>query len=606
MQETSLTKVDQVVIRFAGDSGDGMQLLGNQFTHTSAIAGNDLATLPDFPAEIRAPAGTREGVSGFQLQFSNHDIFTPGDTADVLVAMNPAALVTNIEQLKQGGLIVVNTNKFDDRDLEKARLDSNPLESGLLDNFRVIPAPIGAMTKDSVAVHGLGAKEADRCKNFFALGMMYWLYNRDDSMTRNWIDKKFKSPYREANIAAMQAGYNYANTIELFQTQYEVPAAKLAQGTYRNVTGNTTLATGLVAAAQKADLPLFYGSYPITPATDILHALAPFKNYGVMTFQAEDEIAAVCSTIGAAYGGAIAVTGTSGPGLALKGEAVGLAIMTELPMIIVNIQRGGPSTGLPTKTEQSDLLQAMYGRNGEAPMPILAPSTPTDCFDVAFEAVRIAIKYMVPVLILSDGYLGTGAEPWCIPSLDSLPDLDVEFATYKENFQPYKRDKATLARPWATPGTAGLEHRIGGLEKDELTGNVSYNPKNHQKMCELRAEKVARIAQEIGPTEIYGASSGTLVLGWGSTYGAIHSAVERCLNEGRDVAQAHLRFINPLPTDLGDVLARYDRIIVPEMNLGQLIRLLRDHYRLDAEPLNKVEGQPFNIQEIYDAIVSSN
>ncbi len=591
-----------VVIRFAGDSGDGMQLLGSQFTRTTALAGNDVATLPDFPAEIRAPAGTREGVSGFQLHFASLDIFTPGDETDVLVAMNPAALVTNLPALKKGGLVVVNIDKFKPGDLAKARLDTNPLEDGTLTDYRVVKAPISHLTREAVAPHGLNVKEAERCKNFFALGMMYWLYGRDMGPTEAWVRGKFKSPYAEANLAAMHAGHAYAETVELFQHAYEVPPADLPHGEYRNITGNSALAIGLATGANLAGLQLFYGTYPITPASDILHALAPFKNYGVTTFQAEDEIAAVCASLGASWGGALGVTGTSGPGLALKGEALGLGVMVELPLVCICVQRGGPSTGLPTKTEQADLLMAMYGRNGEAPMILLAPRSPADCFDTAIEAVRLTLKYMTPVMILSDGYIANGAEPWAVPDLADLEAPKATFRTDPEGFQPYLRDPDTLARPWARPGTPGLEHRIGGLEKEHLTGNVSYDPANHQFMCETRAAKVQRVQQDIPPTEVYGADGGLLVLTWGSTFGAARAAVRRTRGEGIEVGHVHLRHLNPFPPDLGEILARYDRVLVPEMNLGQLQRRIRDEYLVDARGLHKIQGKPFLTSEIADAI----
>jgi 2-oxoglutarate ferredoxin oxidoreductase subunit alpha len=599
MPQGATRTVEGVVIRFAGDSGDGMQLTGTQFTRTSALAGNDLATLPDFPAEIRAPAGTRAGVSAFQVHFASRDIFTPGDVADVLVAMNPAALATNLSTLRSGGLVVVNSDKFTSRDLDKARLAANPLEDGTLAEYQVLQAPISATTSRAVAEFGLNPREADRCKNFFALGMMYWLYSRDPGPTREWVETKFRSPFMEANLAALDAGYHYAETVEIFQDTYRVPrATDLPKGLYRNITGNRALAIGLVVGASKADVTLFYGSYPITPASDILHALAPFKNYGVVTFQAEDEIAAVCASIGASWGGSIGVTGTSGPGLALKAEAIGLAAMVELPLVVVNVQRAGPSTGMPTKTEQADLLQALYGRNGEAPVPIIAPSTPSDCFQAAVEAVRVAILYRVPVLLLSDGYLGNGAEPWRVPDLSTIPDIDPEYWTDPEGFEPYRRDEKTLARPWAVPGTPGLAHRIGGLEKEDITGDVSYDPENHERMCRLRAEKVERVRQLIPPTEVHGADHGLLVLGWGSTYGAIRASVNQALEEGRSVAHAHLRYLNPLPGDLGEILSRYEKVLVPEMNLGQLVRLLRAEFLLDAIPLNKIQGQPFARSEI--------
>jgi 2-oxoglutarate ferredoxin oxidoreductase subunit alpha len=595
-------RLSSVVIRFAGDSGDGMQLLGDQFTRNSALVGNDIATLPDFPAEIRAPAGTREGVSGFQLQFSDSDIFTPGDDVDVLVAMNPAALVKNLPALKAGGLVVVNSDSFKSADLAKAKVDTNPLEDGTLAKYRVVEAPITVTTTRAVQPHGLNAKQADRCKNYFALGMMYWLYGRSMDSTVEHVRAKFKPPFVEANLAALRAGHDYAATVELFQTTYEVPKAQLAPGKYRNITGNAALALGLVAAGQKSGLTLFYGSYPITPASDILHSLAPYKHFGVATFQAEDEIAAVCAAIGASFGGALGVTGTSGPGVALKAEAVGLAVMTELPLVVVDVQRGGPSTGLPTKTEQADLMQAMYGRNGEAPVAVLAAATPSDCFDVALEACRVAITHMCPVILLSDGYVANGAEPWVVPDLASLPDLRPTFRTEVEGFLPYGRDDATLARPWVRPGTPGLEHRIGGIEKQDGTGNISYDPKNHERMCQLRAEKIRRIADALPPTEVHGDDGGVLVVGWGSTWGAIRTAVDQRRAAGQRVAHVHLRWLNPLPKDLGELLRRYDRVLVPEMNMGQLSRVLRADLFVDCVPLTKIQGLPFLTREVADAI----
>ncbi|MEQ1501037.1 MAG: 2-oxoacid:acceptor oxidoreductase subunit alpha [Myxococcota bacterium] len=594
--------LESVVIRFAGDSGDGMQLLGDQFTRNSALIGNDIATMPDFPAEIRAPAGTREGVSGFQLQFSSHDIFTPGDDVDVLVAMNPAALVRNLMAVKKGGLVVINSDSFKGPDVAKARLEKNPLEDGTLDGFRTVQAPITLLTTKAVAEHGLNAKQADRCKNFFALGMMYWLYGRSMDSTIDHVKRKFKTPFLEANIGAMNAGYNYAGTVELFQTTYEVPAAELSAGKYRNITGNSALALGLVVAANKSGLKLFYGSYPITPASDILHSLAPFKNFGVLTFQAEDEISAVCSAIGASWGGSLGVTGTSGPGVALKSEAIGLAVMVELPLVVIDVQRGGPSTGLPTKTEQADLMQAMYGRNSEAPIAVIAPSTASDCFAVAIEAVRMATTHMCPVMILSDGYVANGAEPWALPDLDAIPEMKPTFRTEKEGFFPYLRDPKTLARPWAVPGTPGLEHRIGGIEKQDVTGNVSYDPDNHEKMCKLRAEKIRRIADSLPPLEVFGDPDGLLVLGWGSTYGAIRMAVTQCREKGLRVGHLHLRHLNPLPNDLPAVLRRYGKVLVPEMNLGQLSRIVRAEYLVDAIPLTKIQGLPFLTREIVHGI----
>ena len=596
--------VSEVTIRFAGDSGDGMQLLGDQFTQNTALLGNDLATLPDFPAEIRAPAGTREGVSGFQLHFADHDIQTHGDEVDVLVAMNPAALVKNLQSLKAGGVVIVNTDKFKAGDLAKARLDTNPLEDGTLDGYRVVSAPISQLTKETVGPLGLNTKESERCKNFFALGMMYWLYNRDPGNTVRWVEKRFPSPHREANLAALHAGAAFADTVEVFQATYTINKAKFAPGHYKNITGNRGIALGLAAVAQRAGLTVFYGSYPITPASDILHNLAPFKNYGVATFQAEDEIAAVCAAIGASYGGNLGVTGTSGPDIALKAEAIGLAVMTELPLVVIDVQRGGPSTGLPTKTEQADLLQNLYGRNGEAPVPVIAPKSPADCFDTIIEACRIAMTYMVPVVVLSDGYIANGAEPWMIPHADQIPDLRPTFRTDPEGFQPYARDPKTLARPWVRPGTPGLHHRIGGIEKQNLTGNVSYDPANHELMCQLRAEKVRRIQQDIPPTEIHGDPSGTLVLSWGSTWGACRSAVDTCRSQGVAVGHVHLRHIHPFPADLAPILRQYQKVIVPELNLGQLSKLIRAEYLVDAVPLTKIQGQPFATREVVQGILA--
>jgi len=599
MAEHNIQTVDHVVVRFAGDSGDGMQLAGTQFTRTSALLGNDLATLPDFPAEIRAPAGTREGVSGFQIQIADHPIFTPGDEADALIALNPAALITNLQAVRTGGMIVVNTDTFTPRDLDKARLTSHPLEDGSLDAFRVIRAPITTLTRGAVAAQGLGRKEADRCKNFLALGMVYWLYGRDLAPTEAWIEGRFATPYREANIAALRAGHAFAETAGVFQTSYVVPKAKLPPATYRNITGNQGLALGLAAAAQTSGRMVFYGTYPITPASDVLHHLARMKDMGVATFQAEDEIAAVCAAIGASYGGQIGVTGTSGPGLALKGEALGLALTAELPLVVLNIQRAGPSTGMPTKTEQADLLQAMYGRNGESPVIVLAASRPADTFDVALEAAHLTVKYMTPVLVLSDGYIANGAEPWAVPNVDDLPAFPVHYVTDPEGFQPYARDEDTLARPWAIPGTPGLEHRIGGLEKQHLTGNVSYDPPNHEHMCRLRAEKVQRVQADIPPLQVHGAPDGTLILGWGSTYGAIRTATDRLLAEGHRVGHAHLRHLNPFPANLGELLTRYHQVLVPELNLGQLSKLLRDRFLVDAIAISKIQGQPFGTDDLH-------
>jgi 2-oxoglutarate ferredoxin oxidoreductase subunit alpha len=593
--------VEQAVIRFCGDSGDGMQITGSQFTNTAALFGNDLATFPDFPAEIRAPAGTLPGVSGFQVNFSSLDVFTPGDTVDVLVAMNPAALKTNVADLKMGGILIVNIDNFKETDLKKAQAATNPLEDHSLDGYRLFPVDLTKLTRAALRDLGLDAKSMDRCKNFFALGMCYWLYNRPMDATYRWLDDKFKGKpvLAEANKLAMKAGYAYCDATEAFQTRYEVPPAKLEPGLYRNISGNTALALGFVAAAQQAGLPLFQGSYPITPASDILHELSMYKEFGVVTFQAEDEIAAITSVIGAAYGGALAITTTSGPGMALKTEAMGLAIAVELPLVIADIQRGGPSTGLPTKTEQADLLQALFGRNSEAPIPVLAASTPGDCFWVALEASRIALKYMVPVILLSDGYLANGAEPWKIPKVEDLPKFPVKFRTDREGFMPYTRHPETLARPWAVPGTPGLEHRIGGLEKQDVTGNVNYEPLNHERMVRLRAAKVAAIAQDVPDVVPAGDPDGDLLLvGWGSTYGAITAALRAQRGKGKRIGHVHLRWLNPLPKNLGEVLKRYKKVVVPEMNMGQLLWLLRANYLVDAEGFNKIQGKPFKQSEI--------
>jgi 2-oxoglutarate/2-oxoacid ferredoxin oxidoreductase subunit alpha len=592
---------DRAVIRFVGDSGDGMQITGSQFTNTAALFGNDLATFPDFPAEIRAPAGTLPGVSGFQVNFAATDVFTPGDAVDVLVAMNPAALKTNVADLRTGGILIVNVDNFKETDLKKAQMTSNPLEDHSLDGYRLFPVELTKLTRLALRDLGLDAKSMDRCKNFFALGMCYWLYNRSMDATYKWLDEKFtKKPLlAEANKLAMKAGYAYCDATEAFQVSYEIPPARLAPGVYRNISGNTALALGFVAASQKAGIPLFQGSYPITPASDILHELSMFKEFGVITFQAEDEIAAITSVIGAAYGGALGLTTTSGPGMALKTEAMGLAIAVELPLVICDIQRGGPSTGLPTKTEQADLLQALFGRNSEAPIPVLAASTPGDCFWVALEASRIAIKYMVPVIVLSDGYLANGAEPWKIPDLQELPDIPVKFRTDPDGFMPYLRNPETLARPWAVPGTPGLEHRIGGLEKQDGTGNVNYEPLNHERMVRLRAAKVEAIAQDVPDAIPAGDPEGDLLLvGWGSTYGPITAALRAQREKGRRIGHVHLRHLNPLPRNLGAVLKRYRRVVVPEMNMGQLVWVLRARYLVDAEGYNKIQGKPFKQAEI--------
>jgi 2-oxoglutarate ferredoxin oxidoreductase subunit alpha len=604
MGTKQLESLDTVVIRFAGDSGDGMQITGSQFTNTAALLGNDLATFPDFPAEIRAPAGTLPGVSGFQVNFASKEIHTPGDDPDVLVAMNPAALKVNLKDLPQNGILVADTDAFDRRNLQKAGYEVSPLEDGSLAAYRLFAVPLTVMTETALReIEELTTKEKRRCKNFFALGMMYWLFSRKFDTTVDWLEKKFsKRPVlAKANATALKAGYAYCDASEEFQVRYKVHAAPSEPGLYKNVNGNEAIALGLVAASVKADVPIFYGSYPITPASAILHALARHKNFGVVTFQAEDEIAAIGSAIGASFGGALGVTGTSGPGIALKGEALGLAVMVELPLVVVNVQRAGPSTGMPTKTEQADLVQACYGRNGEAPMPIFAPSSPSDCFEVAFEAARIAIKYMVPVMILSDGYIANGAEPWRMPrAIEDLPEVPVTF--YEggpEGFEPFGRDEQTLARPWVRPGTPELEHRIGGLEKADKTGNVSYDSANHQLMTDLRQEKVDRVASEFPAQEVFGDESGDLlVIGWGGTYGAIHSAVQRARNEGIAVSQVHLRHLNPFPRDLGDILGRFKKVLVPELNMGQLSMMLRARYLVDAIGLNKVEGQPFKVREI--------
>ncbi len=600
-------QLDDVVIRFAGDSGDGIQLTGTQFTNTTGMIGNDLSTFPDFPAEIRAPAGTIPGVSGFQIRFSSQEIHTPGARPDVLVAMNPAALITNAKLLKPGGILIVNTDNFTQRNLERVGYKANPLEDGSLDGFRLIPVPLTDLTRKALAESKLTPKEKDRCKNFFALGVTYWLFNRPASTTNRWLDSKFRSrpDLAEANKLALKGGVEYGRATELFQTVYDVPPAKHEPGTYRNISGNGALALGLVAAARRAGITLFQGSYPITPASDILHELSRYKNYNVVTFQAEDEIAAISSAIGASFAGALGITSTSGPGLALKGEAMGLAVMTELPLVVINIQRGGPSTGLPTKTEQADLLMALYGRHSECPLPVVASATPGDCFWIAFEAARIAITYMTPVVLLSDGYLANGAEPFRIPEIKDLPEIEYHYAPAGNGtpFEPYQRNPETLARAWAKPGTPGLEHRIGGLEKSDGTGNVDYDPDNHQHMVDMRAEKVARVADSIPPLEIYGEPSGdVLVVGWGGTYGAIQGGVKRALADGVKVGHVHLRHLNPLPRDLPEIMGRYRRVLVPELNTGQLIKLIRADYLVDAVGLNKVQGMPFAVEEILDKV----
>jgi 2-oxoglutarate/2-oxoacid ferredoxin oxidoreductase subunit alpha len=604
--------LDKVTIRFAGDSGDGVQIMGGQFTNTAAVLGNDLSTFPDFPAEIRAPAGTLPGVSGFQVQFSSTEIYTPGDKPDVLVAFNPAALKVNLTDLDANKVVIVNTDSFGEVDLKKASCKTNPLTDGTLDKYQSFKIPITELTLK--ALESLKFKEKDRPnkernKNLFALGLLYWLYNRPLDTTIKELEAAFAKksspdkPIAQAAVMALKAGFAYAEATELFRSQYEVPAARYEPGTYRNISGNPAIALGLVAASKQSGLPLFYGSYPITPASSVLEELSKFKAFGVKTFQAEDEIAAVCASIGASYAGALAVTGTSGPGVALKSEAINLAVMTELPLVIVDVQRGGPSTGLPTKTEQADLLQAMFGRNSESPVAIVAPCTPADCFDIAIEACRIAIKYMCPVFLLTDGYLANGAEPWKIPAIESLPKIPVKFRTDPEGFAPYLRNEVTLARDWAIPGTPGLEHRIGGIEKSHIQGNVNYDPENHDYMCRIRAAKIARIAQDIPDVEVFGPDDATtLVLGWGSTYGAIRSAVDDCQRRGKKVARAHIRHMNPFPANLGKVLAKYKKVLIPEMNLGQLLFLIRAKFLVDAKGVNKVQGKPFLVSELIDVI----
>jgi 2-oxoglutarate/2-oxoacid ferredoxin oxidoreductase subunit alpha len=607
-------QLDRVIIRFAGDSGDGMQLTGDRFTSETAALGNDLATLPNFPAEIRAPAGTLPGVSSFQLHFADHDILTPGDAPDVLVAMNPAALKANLPDVPRGATLIIDTAEFTKRSLTKVGYDSNPLEDGSLTAYHVHEVDLTGMTLEALKEFDLGRKEAARAKNMFALGLLSWMYHRPAEGTLRFLETKFaKSPtVRDANIAAFRAGWNYGETTEEFAVSYEVKPAPLPSGVYRNITGNLALSYGLIAAAQRAELPLFVGAYPITPASDILHELSKHKAFGVRTFQAEDEIAGVGAAVGAAFGGALAVTTTSGPGALLKAETVGLAVSLELPLIIVDVQRGGPSTGLPTKTEQSDLLMAMFGRNGEAPVPIVAPCSPADCFTAALEAARIALTYRTPVYLLSDGYLANGSEPWRIPEPTTLPELRVQFADRPnhtlpdgtEVFWPYKRDPETLARPWAIPGTPGLEHRIGGLEKADGTGNISYDPANHDFMVRTRAGKVDGVAATIPPLEVDDPSGAAdvLVLGWGSTFGPIGAAVRRVRQRGGVVAQAHLRHLNPFPTNTGDVLRRYERVLVPEMNLGQLSLLLRAKYLVDVINYNQVRGLPFKAEELANVI----
>jgi 2-oxoglutarate ferredoxin oxidoreductase subunit alpha len=599
--------LNDVVIKFAGDSGDGMQLTGTQFTNNTALLGIDLSTFPDFPAEIRAPQGTIPGVSGFQLRFSSDRVFTPGDACDVLVAMNAAALKTNLTALKKGGKIIVNTDGFDGKNLRLANYPEgeNPLENGSLENYDVIKMDVTKMTRESLKDFTMGMKEKDRAKNMFVLGFLYWMYNRDMENTISFLKEKFgkKPDIFDSNVKVLQAGYNYGDTTETFTTTYRVEKAKMQAGNYRSVMGNQAAALGLIAASQKSGLPLFLGTYPITPASDILHELSKYKNFGIRTFQAEDEIAAISSAIGAAYGGSLGVTTSSGPGIALKGEAMGLAVMLEIPLIIVNIQRGGPSTGLPTKTEQSDLMQAYYGRNGECPMPIISASTPADCFDAIYEAVRISVQHMTPVMFLSDGYIANGAEPWRYPTSDQLAPIPVKFKTElghgEEKYLPYLRDEK-LARPWALPGTPGLEHRIGGLEKQNITGNVNYEPENHQLMVKIRQEKVDKIADYIPEQKLdSGPDKGKiLVLGWGSTYGAIKSAVAEMQAKGHAISHAHLRYVRPFPKNLGDIIKSFDKVLIPEINNGQLIKIIRDQYLVDAKGYNKIMGVPITKTEL--------
>jgi len=608
--QKAVRNLDEATVRFCGDSGDGMQLAGTQLTNTSALVGNDVATFPDFPAEIRAPRGTKAGVSGFQIHFASTEIYTPGDHVDALVAMNPAALITNLGDLRKGGILIVNSDSFEKNDLAKAGYEVNPLEDGSLDEYQLFKVSMTKLTRG--AVEGLlpSQKDADRCKNFFAMGLVFWLYDRPLEPTLRYIDQKFgKRPeVAEANRKALLAGFHYGETIEAIGSRYRVPKADLAPGTYRNIMGNTALAWGLITAAQISGKRLFLGAYPITPASDILHELTKHKNFDVLTFQAEDEIAAVTAAIGAAFGGEMAVTASSGPGIALKGEAIGLAVMTELPMIVIDVQRGGPSTGLPTKTEQADLLQCMFGRNGECPTPILAACSPADCFDVAQEAWRIAVRFMTPVVLLTDGYIANGSEPWRIPRARDLENIEIRHPGPADNgdgFMPYKRDDR-LARPWAVPGTKGLMHRIGGLEKQDVTGNVSYDPANHQHMVHTRAQKVENVAHEIPPQTVDGPESGDLlVVSWGGTYGACLSATRQARRQGLSVAHCHLRYLHPFPANLEEVLRQYNKVMVAELNMGQLLMMIRSKYLIDAQGFNKVQGKPFAVSELVDKIRQS-
>ena len=606
MLTKDVKSLESVVIRFAGDSGDGMQLMGDRFTSTAALVGNDLVPFPDFPAEIRAPAGSLAGVSAFQIQFSSKDIFTPGDQVDVLVVMNPAALKVHLADLRPGGMIIANGSSFTTKNLRMAGWESNPLEDDTVAQFRLYNIEISRLIAKAVEDIGLPAKTVARTKNMFALGLLYWMYGRPIEPTAKWLKEKFKSRPElvEANTRALKAGYNFGDITEIFATSYQVDPAPLEPGTYRNITGNYALGLGLLTASQRGDIPLFMAGYPITPASDILHQLSYYKNFDVKSFQAEDEIAGIGAAVGAAFAGNLAVTASSGPGIALKGEAIGLAVITELPLIILSIQRAGPSTGMPTKVEQADLFQAMYGRNSESPLPVLAPATPGECFYIAYEACRIALKYMTPVFVLSDSFLASGAEPWRIPNLEELTPINFEYEKSGNGpFQPYARDQKTLARAWAIPGTPELEHRIGGLEKENITGNVSYDADNHDLMVRLREQKVAGMVREISPTEIYGDTTGdVLVLGWGSTFGAIRTAVESLRSEKLAVSHAHIRWMNPLPPDLGEILLKYQKILIPEMNLGQLSKLVRAEYLVDAEGLNIVRGRPFRESHITEKI----
>lgn len=602
------SEVSGITVRLAGDSGDGMQLLGGQLTNVSALAGNDVATFPDFPAEIRAPRGTRAGVSGFQLQFASEEIFTPGDGLDALVAMNPAALVTNVDDLKDNGILIVNQDSFEAKDLKLANLETNPLEDGTVERFRVIKVSMTTLTRGAVSEIGVSTKEADRCKNFFAMGILFWLYGRELDPSIRFIESKFAKAGQDiidANIRALKAGWNFGETTEALATSYHVAPAKLEPGKYRNVMGNQALAWGLIAASKLSGKDMFLGTYPITPASDVLHELSKYKNYGVKTFQAEDEIAAICSTIGAAFGGSMAVTTSSGPGIALKSEGMNLALMLELPLLVINIQRGGPSTGLPTKTEQSDLLQGLFGRNGESPIPIIAARSPADCFDCAIEAWRVATRLMTPVMLMSDAYIANGAEPWLIPDVQQYEKITISHPSGEQNgkpFMPYERDDL-LARPWAIPGTPNLMHRVGGLEKQDITGNVSYDPENHQHMVNTRAQKVNNAAELVNEAEVDGPDTGDLlVLSWGGTYGACHTATKLSQQAGLNVSHCHLRWLHPFPSNLKDILPRFKKVLIPELNMGQLAMLIRAKYLVDAQGLNKVQGKPFAVEEVVEAI----